>query len=282
MKTLGEILTISAGFLKEKKCPRFRRGAEELIAHVLKLKRLDLYMLFDRPVQEAELETLRAFLKRAAKGEPVEYIIGEVLFYHCQLSIGPGVLIPRPETEILVDLACRMLRTVDLHQKIAWDVCTGSGCIGIAVKKACPDLCISLSDISEKALEIVAMNACKNDVQMEFLKGDLLAPFDGRKADFIFCNPPYISSEEFLTLDPSVKDYEPSEALIGGDDGLSFYRRLENELPSYLNPQAKIFLEIGRDQGASVLNIFSRKGWKNRRVEKDWAGHDRFFFLEFE
>jgi release factor glutamine methyltransferase len=282
MKTLGEILTISAGFLKEKKCPRFRRAAEELIAHVLKLKRLDLYMLFDRPVQETELEILRPFLKRAAKGEPVEYIIGEVLFYHCQLSIGPSVLIPRPETEILVDLACRMLRTADLHQKNAWDLCTGSGCIGIAVKKANPDLCISLSDISEKALEIAAMNACRNDVQIEFLKGDLLAPFDGRKADFIFCNPPYISSEEFLTLDPSVKDYEPLEALIDGDDGLSFYRRLENELPSYLNPQAKIFLEIGRDQGKSVLNIFSRKGWKNRRVEKDWAGHDRFFFLEFE
>lgn len=282
MKTLGEILTVSSHFLKEKKCPRFRRDAEELIAHILKLKRLDLYTQFDRPLQETELETLRAVLKRAAKAEPVEYIIGEVEFYHCQLSISPGVIIPRPETEILVDQACRLLRAADFHQKTAWDLCTGSGCIGIAVKKSCPDLVVNLSDISGTALEIAAINVRRNNVQVELLQGDLSAPFAGRKADVIFCNPPYISSKEFLALDPSVKDYEPREALIGGDDGLSFYRRLEKELPSCLNPKAKIFFEIGAEQGESVLNIFSGRCWKNRRVEKDWAGHDRFFFLEFE
>ncbi len=282
MKTLGEILTISAHFLREKKCPRFRRDAEELIAHTLKLKRLDLYMQFDRPIQETELEVLRAFLKRAAKGEPVEYIVGEVEFYHCQLSVGPDVLIPRPETEILVDQACRILSAAVFRQQTAWDLCTGSGCIGIAVKRTCPDLSVRLSDISGKALEAAAINAHRNNVQVEFLQGDLLAPFDGCKADIIFCNPPYISAKDFLTLDPSVKDYEPREALLGGEDGLSFYRRLENELPFHLNPKAKIFLEIGAGQGGSVLNIFSGKGWKNRRVEKDWAGHDRFFFLEFE
>ncbi len=282
MKPLGEILTIPANFLKEKKCPRFRRDAEELIAHVLKLKRLDLYLQFDRPVQEAELEALRVLLKRAAKAEPVEYIIGEIVFYQCQLSVGPGVLIPRPETEILVDQACRMLCAKDFHQKTAWDLCTGSGCIGIAVKKTYPDLIVSLSDISVKALEIAAMNGHRNNVQVELLQGDLMAPFDGRKADIVFCNPPYIPSKDFLTLDSSVKDFEPREALIGGEDGLSFYRRLENELPSYLHPKAKIFFEIGAGQGESILNIFSGRGWKNRRLEKDWSGHDRFFFLEFE
>jgi release factor glutamine methyltransferase len=282
MKTLGEILTISSNFLQEKKRSRFRRDAEELIAHALKLKRLDLYMQFDRPIQEEELEALRFLLKRAAKGEPVEYIIGEVSFYHCQLSVAPGVLIPRPETEILVDQACHILCAADFYQKTAWDLCTGSGCIGIAAKKAYPDLQVSLSDISEKALEIAAMNAKRNNVQVELLQSNLLAAFDGRKVDIIFCNPPYISSKEFLTLDSSVKDYEPGEALIGGDDGVSFYRRLENELPDYLNPKAKIFFEIGAGQGETVLNIFSGRGWKNKRVEKDWAGHDRFFFLEFE
>lgn len=282
MKTLGEILRISALFLKEKNCPRFRRDAEELLAYVLKLKRLELYLQFDRPIQESELETLRALIKRIAGGEPVEYIIGEVVFYHCDIAVGPGVLIPRPETEILIDSACRMLRAADLHQKNAWDLCTGSGCIGIAVKKACPDLHVCLADLSANALEFAAANIEKNKVEVEILQGDLLAPFAGRKADLIFCNPPYVTAKEFFTLDRSVKDFEPQQALIGGEDGLSFYRRLQNELPTYLNPQAKIFFEIGAGQGEAVLNIFSGSIWKNRRVEKDWAGHDRFFFLEFE
>jgi release factor glutamine methyltransferase len=282
MKTLGEILTISANFLKEKNCPRFRRDAEELLAHVLNLKRLDLYMQFDRPVQERELESFRTLIKRTLKGEPVEYIIGEVVFYHCNISVGLGVLIPRPETEILVDQAYRMLGKGDLHQKTAWDLCTGSGCIGIAIKKACPDLHVCLSDLSERALEFAATNAMKNNIEVEVLQGDLLVPFTGRKADIIFCNPPYVAAKDFFTLDRSVKDFEPKQALIGGEDGLSFYRRLQNELPAYLNPQAKIFFEIGAGQGEAVLDIFSGRGWKNMRVEKDWAGHDRFFFLEFE
>ena len=278
MKTLGEILTASANFLKSKNCPRYRRDAEDLLSHALNLKRLDLYMQFDRPVQNAEMEHLRTLLKQAAQGTPVEYIIGEVQFYHCMILVSQNVLIPRPETEILVDQACRIIR----DEKTAWDLCTGSGCIGIAVKKARPDLHVCLSDISEKTLQIAAENAKRNDVQVELLHGDLLTPFSGRKADLIFCNPPYISSKEFLTLDPSVKDFEPKEALNGGEDGLLFYRRLEKELPEYLNPEAKLFFEIGTGQGEAVFNLFSDKHWKNKRVEKDWAGHDRFFFLEFE
>jgi release factor glutamine methyltransferase len=282
MKTLGEILTNAVHILKERDCARSRRVAEELIGHVLKLKRLELYMQFDRPVLEAELEILRTLLKRAVKGEPVEYIIGEMSFYHCDIHVCPGVLIPRPETEILVDQACRKLRATSFQGKTAWDLCTGSGCIGIAVKKACPELHLYLSDISEKALEIAAMNAKRNGVQMALLHGDLLTPFVGRKADVIFCNPPYVSSDEWMTLDRSVKDFEPQNALVGGEDGLSFYRRLRDDLPGFLNPQAKIFFEIGAGQGDAVLKMFMDKRWKGAQVEKDWAGHDRFFFLEFE
>jgi release factor glutamine methyltransferase len=282
MKTLGEILNAATHFLKEKGCFRFRRDAEDLVGHALQLKRLDLYMQFDRPVQEAELMQLRTLLKRAAIGEPVEYIIGGMVFYHCDIAVSPAVLIPRPETEILVDQACKTLRSTDFHQKIAWDLCTGSGCIGIAIKKVCPDLQVGLSDNSLKALEIAAGNAKRNGVEVEILHGDLLAPFGERTADLIFCNPPYVSSKEYFALDRSVKDFEPGEALIGGEDGLCFYRRLQNELPSHLNPKAKIFFEIGAGQGEAVLEIFFASCWKNKRVEKDWAGHDRFFFLEFE
>jgi release factor glutamine methyltransferase len=279
MKTVGEILTMSAQFLKEKQCPRYRRDAEDLIAHALKLKRMDLYMQFDRPVQEIELELLRSLLKRAGKGEPIEYMIGEVSFYHCNIAIGPGVLIPRPETEILVAQIAKLLQGSEMA---VWDLCTGSGCIGIALKKVCPTLKVSLSDISGNALKFASMNAKTNGVEVEILKGDLLAPFAERKAHAIICNPPYVSSKEFLTLDPSVKDFEPKEALVGGEDGLFFYRRLAEELPKYLHPHAKVFFEIGENQGESVLKLFDVPVWKSARVEKDWAGKDRFFFLEFE
>jgi release factor glutamine methyltransferase len=282
MKTLGELLTVSSQFLKEKNCTRPRRVAEELIAHVLKLNRLDLYMQFDRPLVEEEMALLRALLKRSVRGEPVEYITGEVSFYHCAISVTPDVLIPRPETEILVDIACKQLKAESLAGKTVWDLCTGSGCIGIAVKKACPELAMTLSDLSEKALAVAAKNAQANGVEVEIVCGDLLAPFSGRKADVVFCNPPYIDSKEFLTLDTSVKDFEPQMALDGGEGGLAFYRRLNEALPAQLNSGAKVYFEIGTGQGKALLELFSAKGWRNARVEKDWAGHERFFFLEFE
>ena len=282
MKTLGDVLTLTADFLKDKQLPRARRTAEEMVAHSLKIKRLDLYMQFDRPVLESELEILRPMLKRAAKGEPVEYITGEVSFYHCAIKVTPHVLIPRPETEILVDQACRLLKAEQKPGLHAWDVCTGSGCIGIAVKKACPDLTMALSDRSAEALQVAQENAEKNGVEVELRCGDLLEPFCGSKADVVFCNPPYVSDKEFIELGRSVKDFEPKEALCGGADGGDFYRRLSAELPALLNPGAKVFLEIGNQQGELLKALFSGKEWKTARLEKDWSGHDRFFFLEFE
>jgi release factor glutamine methyltransferase len=282
MKTLGEVLGLSSQFLNDKKISRSRRIAEELLGFTLKLKRVDLYMQFDRPLLEEELEVFRSLLKRAAKGEPVPYITGEVLFYDCTLRVTPDVLIPRPETEILVDLACKQIQQQLFAGKVVWDLCTGSGCMGIAVKKACPDLKVTLSDLSAEALRIAAENAQRNQVEVETVQGDLLAPFASAKADFIFCNPPYVSPQEYEQLDPSVRDHEPKLALVAEEEGLGFYRRLKEELPVHLNPGAKIYLEIGSKQGKAVLELFSGAPWKAARVEKDWAGHDRFFFLEFE
>jgi release factor glutamine methyltransferase len=280
MKMLTEVLGLASQFLNDKKISRSRRTAEELLGFTLKLKRMDLYMQFDRPLLEEELEVFRSLLKRAAKGEPVSYITGEVLFYDCAIKVTPDVLIPRPETEILVDLACKQIK--HLSEKVVWDLCTGSGCIGIAVKKACPDLKVTLSDISAQALSIAAENAKENQVDVKVVQGDLLTPFAGAKADFIFCNPPYVSPGEYKELDSSVRDYEPKIALVAEEEGLALYRRLKEELPHYLNPGAKIYLEIGSKQGKAVLDLFSGAPWKGARVEKDWAGHDRFFFLEFE
>lgn len=273
MKTIGEVLKLSTEFLEQKGVARGRRIAEELMAACLRIERLDLYLQFDKPVVDAELVVLREKLKRCARGEPVQYVIGEVTFYGVRIQVDSRVLIPRPETEILVDIIAKQKPTGTL-----WDVCTGSGYIGIALKKAFPHLAVTLSDLSQDALDLAAKNAQLNGVELELLQGDLLAPFRGKKADIVVCNPPYVSASEYSNLDPSVRAFEPKGALIGGKTGTEFYERLAVELPPFLNPGAKLFLEIGTGQGPRVQQIFGGRG----KVEKDWAGHDRFFFLEMQ
>jgi release factor glutamine methyltransferase len=270
MKTIGEVIQLSADYLSPRKIERPKRAAEDLLSHVLKLKRMELYLQFDKPVVEAELEILRKLLARAGKGEPLQYVLGEVDFYGCKIKIDPRVLIPRPETEILVDLIAKRL-----NKGVLWDICTGSGSIGIALKKAHPELQVTLSDISSHALALAAENAKLNDVDVALLQGDLLSPFKGQKADIIVCNPPYISQEEYLQLDPSVRDYEPKLALVGGESGIEFYERLAREMPAYLNPGGQAFFEIGSTQGPVLQKLFPEGELLN-----DWAGHPRFFIWQ--
>lgn len=282
MKTLGTVLKLATEYLKERQDQRPRLHAEELLSFVLKLPRLDLYLQFDRPLQEDELDSYRSFLKRKAEQEPIEYILGETIFYQCPLIITPSVLIPRPETEILLDMVCQRLKDRDVKKMQAWDLCCGSGCLGIGLKKTYPQLDLTLSDLSLQALEIAKINCERNGIVAELLQGDLLTPFQGREADLVLCNPPYVSQKEFNALDPSVRDFEPSIALLGGENGLIFYERLAQELPAYLRPGALAFLEIGSQQKDAVFSLFSASCWKTKEIKKDWAGHDRFFFLEFE
>jgi release factor glutamine methyltransferase len=267
MRTIGEVLKLSSDFLSERKIDRARRIAEELLCHVLKTKKIDLYLQFDKPVIDAELARLRELLKRSAKNEPIEYITGEVDFFNCRIKVDPRVLIPRPETEILVELISKKNPTGAL-----WDICTGSGCMGIALKKAHPALSVTLSDISPDALSLARENAALNQVEVELLQGDLLAPFKGQKADLIICNPPYIAQAEMNTLDSSVKDFEPHLALVAGERGTEFYERLALELPNYLNPNGQVFLEIGSTQGEALKKLFP-----HGQLHLDWAGHPRFF-----
>jgi len=280
MKTVGEILQLTVQCLKEK--GEGRRAAEALLAFVLKCERLQLYMQFDKPLIEEELEMMRGFVKRKLKGEPLEYILGSVKFYGCTLQITPAVLIPRVETEILLEKVCARLKLREPHLgKVVWDVCCGAGALGIGLKKALPDYSVTLSDLSGEALELARTNAVLNQVEIRCVQGDLLTPFEGQKADVFLCNPPYVSLQEYQDLDASVKNYEPKAALVGGADGLFFYKRLSEELPLSLNSRALVFLEIGASQGEAVRSLFSAPCWRRGSVEKDWAGHDRFFSLEF-
>ena len=220
MKTVGEILRATATFLEEKKVDRPKRLAEELLAFALGIKRIDLYMQFERPVVESELAQMRLWIKRVVSGEPLEYILGEVEFYGCRIKVDRRVLIPRPETEILVDSIVKRIGS----PRSVWDVCAGSGYIGIALKKKFPEIAVTLSDLSSDALALAAENAALNGVDVEILQGDLLEPFMDRKTDIIVVNPPYVSENEYFSLDPSVRDFEPKMALVGGRKGPNFTR----------------------------------------------------------
>lgn len=282
MKSILDVLTLSTAYLKDKGIEYPRRQAEDLIADALGLKRLNLYLDFERPLDDKELAVCRERLLRRGKGEPLAYIRGDTAFYGCDLILNSDVLIPRQETEILVDKIVKQLVELDLKNKVLWDVCCGSGCIGISLKKKFPELTVVLSDVSDKALQVAQQNAHRNNVDVELRRGHLLDPFKGEKAHFFVCNPPYISEIEYSTLDREVTQYEPKTALVSGETGLEIYQTLAKTLPSHLFPEAHLWFEIGYRQGEAIMSIFKDQFWKGQRVEKDWAGHDRFFFLENE
>lgn len=272
MYAIRELIHRSTEYLEKKGVSHARREAEELLAHLLKRKRMELYFDYDAPLQENEVAAYREMIRRKGEKEPLAYITGQVEFLDLKLKVTPATLIPRHETEILADLIIKQLPETKVT---VWDLCCGSGCLGLSIKKRCPQAEVVLSDVSAEALAVAKENA--GDLEVTFLEGDLLKPFSG-KADVVVCNPPYITSEEYEELEDEVKLYEPKGALVGG---LTFYERLEKELPAYLNESAKVFFEIGAGQGPALLEIFSESHWLQKKCEKDWSGHDRFFFLEY-
>lgn len=281
MKTALDVLTLSSDFLKQKGVVSPRRIAEHLLEAVLGVSRIELYMQSDRPLNEGELSRYRGFIQRAAKHEPWAYIVGEVEFFDCLIAVTPDVLIPRQETEIMLDLVCGRLKEDKLEGKVALDLCCGSGCLGIGLKKALPQLDVIASDLSKEALEVASENAKRNQADLKFLQGDLLVPLGKQKIDYLLCNPPYISQAEYEELDLSVKGYEPQLALVGGASGMEYYTRLEEVLPEVLNPKARLFFEIGEMQGEMIQEVFSHHKWKNQEIRQDFSGKDRFFFLEY-
>jgi release factor glutamine methyltransferase len=276
MITLLEIIRRSETFLANHGIERPRHLAEEIIADALGMKRLDLYLQFDRPLTEEELASLRRVVMRGAQQEPLAYIAGCVDFAGVKLKVDRSVLIPRPETEILVETVVLTLQALPLEGKVLWDMCCGSGCIGIALKARFPLLKVVLSDVSEAALETARLNAQGADIT--FKQGDLFAPFVEEMCDFFVCNPPYISECEFAHLPATVRKWEPSQALLAGPTGLEYYEQIACCLRSYLNLQGLAWLEIGRGQGTSVANIFNSQGW-HCQITPDWAEHDRFAFI---
>jgi release factor glutamine methyltransferase len=279
MKTLIDVITLSCQFLQQKGIENPRRDVERLIAWVLSLSRLDLYLQFDRPLQENELTSIREGVKRLAAHEPIQYIEGNVAFHHGVFEVTPSVLIPRPETELLVELSLSCAASIEHDEISVLDLCCGSGCIGISLKKAIPKAHVVLSDISDEALLVASRNAVKNDVNVEIVKSDFFENLRGRKFDIIVSNPPYISEGEFLTLDTSVRNFEPKIALVSGPSGLESYQLIAQNAKRFLKSNASIFLEIGHTQGESVSTLFGNAGYRDVVVKSDFSDNDRFIII---
>jgi len=275
-QSVRELLTRGTFYLHQKQINQPRSQVELLLAHFLQISPSELYLQEDLSFTEQELIPFKKMLLRKGRGEPWQYIVGKVHFLECSLELNHNVLIPRQETEIFIHQILSELPSFPLN---IWDIGTGSGCMGIAIKKRRPDCHLSLSDISINALDVAKENVKFNDVEVEIVEGDLLYPFTGRKAHVILCNPPYISQGEFDLLDKEVRDWEPHIALYGGATGREFYGRLASQLHLYLHDQGVVYFEIGKRMGSAVANLFSVPFWKTKVILKDWAGHDRYLCL---
>lgn len=279
--TVLTLLQKSARFLEEKGVSEPRPSAEILLCHALLCKRIDLYLRFDQPLREAELETFRGYIRRRLTGEPVQYITGETEFYGLPFKVDPSVLIPRPETEHLVEVGIAECSSASWEGRVihALDIGTGSGAIAIALAKHVPALQCLAIDISPAALAIAAVNASANGVQdrIRFLEWDILSqntlPAEMR-FHLIVSNPPYIAQDELPALQVEVRDFEPRVATTDGADGLSFYRRIADLASALLEPDGCLMVEIGYAQSADVTGIF-RPVFDDLTFVKDYSSIDR-------
>lgn len=263
----------SATWLESKGFSNARRECEWLFCAVLKSTRLDLYTRFDMPLEPAQVTALRDALRRRAQHEPLAYILGTQPFCGLEIGVGPGVLVPRPETE---DLVAKVLAQVkDLSSPRLIDVGTGSGAIALALKSALPDAVVMAVDTSAQALQRASENAAKLQVNIEILKSDLLNSVQG-DFDAVVANLPYIAEDEKSLMDPETA-FEPKESLFAPDQGLALIRRLVSEVSDgkRLRPQGRLWLEIGFRQGRVVQKICEDAGF-TVSVHKDEGGHDRF------
>jgi len=258
--TIQKLLNWVTEYLTGKGIDSPRLSAELLLCQVVGLKRIELYTQFDKPVAKQQLDRLHELVKRAGQNEPIAYLVGKTEFYSLELNVTPDCMIPRPETELLVERAINGPRT---GTQFVCDLCTGSGCIAVAIAKNYPDARIIATDICDAALAVAAGNVEKHQLgdQIALLCGDLFDPImpqlDVNEFDLIVCNPPYVSTAEYEKLDKNVKDYEPKKALFAGVDGLDIYCRIIEKAEEFLKPDAALMLD------AEI------------RIEKDFHNNDR-------
>jgi len=266
--TTLKVLTWTTGYLAEKGVENARREAEWLLCEATGLDRMGLYLNFDKPLQDDELATYRSMVARRGKREPLQHILGNQEFDGREFVVTKDVLIPRYDTETLLEEAVR--QAPQAHTVL--DIGTGSGCIAISLAHRLPHAAITAVDLSPDALSLAQHNAEQNNAQIEFLLGSFFQPVSGRRFDLIVSNPPYITSADLADLQPEVRDFEPRLALDGGPDGLDAYRVLAAEAPLHLEPNGWLLLEIGAGQDKDVAGLLADAGFDAIVTVPDSAG----------
>jgi release factor glutamine methyltransferase len=271
--TLAEVLRRSTGYLEQHGSPTPRLDAELLLAHGLGLSRIELYTQYERPLGNDELAACRELLRRRGLREPVAYVIGSWGFRGLELAVDPRVLVPRPETELLVDRCLALLEGIERPRVV--DVGTGSGAIALSLKSERPDAHVVACDISQDALDVAAANAARLGLDVELHLSDLLAQVPGDGFRLVVSNPPYVSELEIAHLEPEVAEHEPRLATVAGPEGLEVYRRLLPEAAGRLADGGILALECGSGQAPGLVAELAAAGYGQPGIDPDLAGIDR-------
>ncbi len=277
--TVKEAIQSAAQYLGERNLRAPRQDAELLVASILEQDRTFLYTYPERRLSPSQKQLFHQWLAKRGEHYPLQYLRGRQEFYGRQFWVRPGVFIPRPETELVLETALALLRENRSKQLFAADIGTGSGCIAITLAREEPRVLVTATDISGDALQVAHRNAevhrCLD--RIEFRAGPTLEPLKGRHSYYhlIVSNPPYVSHLEKKSVDISVNRYEPSEAVFAGKSGQEVYRRLFCEAKSVLRPQGKLVVDLGCDGKESVSRLARKNGWVLNDSKKDLAGRDR-------
>lgn len=276
--TVREVIQRSTEFLQRHGVDSPRLQAELLLAHRLKLPRLQLYLNHDRVLAEPELAALRALVQRRAKREPLQHLVGSTSFNGLEIAVSTDALIPRPETETLAELAVAALARGTAPAPTVLDFGTGTGCLAIALATECKSAQVHALDISEAALVLARTNAQRHGLteRIAFHHGNGFGALpNDLRFDLLVSNPPYIPTAEIATLQVEVRDFDPHAALDGGADGLDFYRLLAREAPAWLKEGGGLFAEFGDGQEAALPSLFADAGWRGVTVHRDLTERPR-------
>lgn len=270
----------STNYLAQRGFDEARLNTELILCHVLGLRRIDLYLKYDMILSSQELSTFKSLFKRRLTHEPVQYILGYTELMDIRFEVTRDVLIPRPETEILIEGVITHCKLANPPVEKIFEIGTGSGCIAVSLTKHLPNLFITTIDKSFEALEVAKRNAVASNVKerinfinLDFLQNDLNSFSDNY--DIIVSNPPYISKEEIDSLQPEVRLYEPQSAYTDFGDGLAFYKAISHHGNKMLHNDGWIFVEVGYNQNENVREIFKRDGYRNIEIIKDYDGNVR-------
>lgn len=285
---IQDLLQTATRSLTDAGIPDSRREAESLIGHILGRTRLELYRTDSHSLDPVQQDAYAELIRRRASREPLQYILGSQEFWGLEFRVTTDTLIPRPETEHLIEAVRETVPEPSEKQFDAgrWmDLCTGSGCLAITLAKLYPGARLVAIDYSPAALEVARFNALSHGVasRIEFLAGDLFEPLKARdpdrRIDLLVSNPPYVPTNEMAGLQPEVGLHEPRLALDGGPEGLDYYRRILPRAIQFVCPGGRLFLEVGIRQADSVCGMARQTGWRVDRVKKDLGGIDRVVML---